>query len=252
MPALRGALPALGDWLAFPSLLPAGVAATLLLAACRAMELSLDWTVAGLAAAGTVVVYNVDRLRDVPADRETSPLRTSFIERHRPKVLALTLAATAASIVLAWQASRDVQLLCAGVLVVGLLHRRLKTAATWKLVYVSAAWVCVTAGIPALTASNPEPMPWLFVIYTTTIVANLLATRLRAATDVRILWTARTLALAATATALLAPAAVQPLAAIPACELIALAIFRPGERYGMVVVDGALLAGALASLALWR
>lgn len=250
MPALRDALCALGDGLAFPSLLPAGVAAGLLLAARQALELGPDWATVALAGAGTLVVYNVDRLRDVPADRKTAPLRTAFIERHRNTILAVTIVAAAASIALTWQVAREVQLLCGSVLAIGLMHRRLKTAATWKLVYVTAAWVSVTAGIPALAASSPESLPWLLAIYTSTIAANLLATRLRAATDAGVLRTARALTVAATATALLAPEAIKPLAAIPACELLALATFRPGERYGMIAIDGALLAGALASITL--
>jgi hypothetical protein len=240
----------LGDWLAFPSLLPAAVAAALLLAASQAMGVPPDWITAGLAAAGTLVVYNVDRLRDVQADRASTPLRTAFIERHRTKLLALTAAAAAASVVLAAMTTRDVQLLCAGVLAIGLLHRRLKARAGWKVLYVTAAWVCVTAGIPAMTARDSGSLPWVLSIYTTAIGANLLATRLRAAHLPMVLWTARGLALIGCVTAALAPTPVQPLAAIPASELLALAAFRPGERYGLVVIDGALLAGALICLPL--
>ena len=60
----------------------------------------------------------------------------------------------------------------------------------------------------------------------------------------------RAIAAAATAAALAGPAAVRPLAAIPVATLLVLARFRTSERYGLVAVDGALLVGALAALAL--
>ena len=241
---------ALADWLAFPSLLPAGVAAALLLAASRAMGLPPDWIAAALAGSGTLVVYNIDRLRDVDADRATTPLRTAFIERHRAVVLALTIGAAAVSIALLSQTSREIQLLCAGVLATGLLHRRIKRAQVWKVVYVTVAWVCVTAGMPALGSSEAANVGWVASVYATAIGANLLATRLRAATQRPILWLSRGLALAGVFAAALAPTPVQLLAAIPATQLLALAAFRPGERYGLVIVDGALLAGALICVSL--
>jgi hypothetical protein len=243
------ALVVLGDWLAFASLLPAAVAAALLTAARAAMGLPPDGVTAALAAAGTIVVYGVDRLRDVRADRATAPLRTAFVERHRGKMAALAIAAGVAGVALASRTTRDVQLLCAGVLTIGLLHRRLKDASLWKAVYVTAAWVCVTAGIPALVAIDRAPVPWVLAVYGAAIGSNLLATRQRAATEPASLWSARGLALIGVATAVAAPAPVTPLAAIPASELLALAAFRTGERYGLVVVDGALLAGALLALA---
>ena len=50
-------------------------------------------------------------------------------------------------------------------------------------------------------------------------------------------------------TLVLAPAGARPLGLVPLATLAALVAFDPGERYGLVVVDGALLAGALGALA---
>lgn len=240
----------MGDWLVFSSLIPAGIAGTLLLAACRAMGTALDAESALLAASGALVVYNIDRLRDLDADRKTSPLRTAFIEAHRPGILALTLAAVISSAVLGVRAPTDVQLLCAAVLVLGLLHRRLKQRDAWKALYVTAAWVSVTAGIPATSASDGPSIAWVLVVYSTAVGANLLATRLRGALARNMLLAARALAGIGALAALLGPESVRPLACIPGTEALALAAFRPGERYGLLFVDGALLVGGLAALAL--
>lgn len=248
------ALTATLDRLAFASAIPAGVAAGLLLAAGTALGEPLDRTLAALAAlagAGTLVVYNVDRLRDTGMDRESAPLRTAFIERHRRGLWAVTGATALASLALALATSREVVSLCAAVLAVGLLHRRLKRWSAAKPVYIAIAWVAVTAGIPALTASDPQHAPWVVAVYAATIAANLLASDLREAEPVAsLLAGGRALAGVGLLVALVGPAATRPLAAIPASELVALAAFRTGERYALIVLDGALLVGATLALAL--
>jgi hypothetical protein len=247
----------LGDWLAFPGFVPAAVAGGLLLAATAALGSPPNWVVAGLATTGTLVVYNVDRLRDTAADRASAPLRTAFVEGHRRGLWLLTLVSLASSLALAAGSAREVQLLCAAVLALGLLHRRLKRWPRSKLFHVGAAWLAVTVGIPALGARDPSALPWVLAVFACAIGANLVATSLR--TDERRgggdrgghpLRTARAAASLGVVVGLLGPAPVHGLAAIPACELLALACFRPGERYGLVVVDGALLVGAAIVLAL--
>ena len=236
-------------WLTFSGLIPAALAATLLIAASRALGVLFDWESAALAATGTLVVYNVDRLRDLTADREISPLRTAFIEQHRLPLLGMTILAGVCAGILGLRASNEVLLICGSVLAVGLLHRRLKRLAAWKSVYVTAAWVAVTAGIPAVSAVDRRSIAWVLTVYTTAIGANLLATRLREGLTTRPLLAARALAVTGTLAALLGPASLRPLAWIAGFEAVALVGFRPGDRYGLLAVDGALLAGALAAVA---
>lgn len=92
---------------------------------------------------------------------------------------------------------------------------------------------------------------------TLAVLANVIASNVRdaegAATRIgapRALALARRVAWAGVAVALLGPAGVPPLAAVPLATAAALARFRDGERYGLVVIDGALAAGAVAALAI--
>jgi hypothetical protein len=239
------------DTAAFASLVPAGVAASLLLAACAGLGAPPDWLAAGLAAAGTLVVYNVDRLRGTAADRHSAPARTAFIERHARGLWILTACAGVASLALALAMPGPVQLVCAAILVVGLLHRRLKRWPLAKPLYVALAWVAVTVGIPSLTAPGSDLVLWVVAVHGSAIGANLVATSQRSSPPVpSVLAAARGLAALGILIAVVAPAGVVPLAAIPIAELAALAAFRPDERYSLIILDGALLAGALASLAL--
>jgi len=248
------------DLLAFSNLLPAAIAAILTWnsSAIQAADRPLQW--AGLASAGTFIVYGVDRLRDLSRDRLSSPRRTRFIEAHlRTLKLTLTAAALAFSCLLLNTPINALVLL--GLIgIVGLLHRRLKQIATLKTLYVSIAWTAICVGIPALAAASKpefafESTIWLGWILFSAFVANLIASSVRDGDAARIgRWAPRPLALARLAAyigialAILAPDELTSLLWIPTLEALALAFYRPTEHYGLIVVDGALLVGAALSI----
>jgi hypothetical protein len=245
------------DVVAFSGVLPACVAGGLAAAAGAVLTPGAEraglTSVVGLAAAGTLVVYNVDRLRDLDRDRETAPDRTRFVENHRTALLALTLVSAAVCVPLALRMRPAVWTLCAGVLALGLWHRRLKGHPGWKVVYVAAAWLGVVVGLPVVAAGGAAWRPLLVATAAlgATIAANLLASDLRehALTPARQreLAIARVLTLAGSLLCLLDPR-IWPLMPIPLLESLSLLGFRASERYGLLVVDGALLAGSLVSL----
>lgn len=266
---------ALLEILAASSLWVAAAAAALCAAAGRALggggaELADP---VGLAAAGTLVVYNVDRLRDLERDRATTPRRAAFVARHRVALGVLTALAAGAAGVLAWRAGSAVLAVLLPVLALGLAHRRLKGLRFWlgKPLYVAGAWVAVSVGLPAvmLAGVSAARTGWVAALLGAGILANAVASSVRDGeapaagpgplTPLRL---ARALAGLGVALAVPAPAAARPLALVPLATLAALAAFPPGEGagaggghaggelYGLVVVDGALLAGALGALAL--
>ena len=64
-------------------------AAALTAAAARALGLAPAPALLGLAFGGTLAVYVIDRVRDLPRDRVTAPERAAFVARHRRALLAL-------------------------------------------------------------------------------------------------------------------------------------------------------------------
>lgn len=251
------------DALTYSGVGAAAVAAGLVLACTLAIAPGLAaQLVPGLVAlafAGTLVVYNVDRLRDLERDRVTSPDRSRFIERHRVRIRGLTIGAALLCAPLALAQPVAIWGLCGGVAGLGLLHRRLKQRRTFKIAYVTAAWLTVVVGLPAVHADSADlpgwgaAAAWACAICGGAIAANLLVSDLRdsgAEHDRRRLRLGMLLAAGAAALAILVPAAPAGLAAIPAAELLALLGYRRDERYSLVVVDGALLVGAIVSAAL--
>lgn len=244
------------DACVFSSLWLAAAAAALAAAASHAMGVAPDPRALGLAAAGTLVIYNVDRLRDLDRDRTTSPERTAFVERHRATLRTLTAAAGVTSAALAVSAGRGPIALLLPALGAGLLHRRLKRFALAKPLYVVACWLLVVAGLPWILAQAPSHTGWVLASIGSASLANAIASNIRdeeAGAALlgapRALALARGFALLGVTVALVGPAPVQPLAWVPATVLAALLRFRPTERYGLAIVDGALLVGALVALA---
>ncbi len=247
----------LADALVFSSLWVALAAVALAAAASRAMQVTPPPGVLGLALCGTLVVYTLDRLRDLDRDRRTAPERSAFVERHRRGLAALAAAAGAGALALGLAAGARVVALAAVVAAFGLAHRRLKALWWAKPAYLTLAWTAVAVGLPA--AAHPRAQHVLpvagvigLVVLSNVVLSNLrdreggaarLGPRRARALAAAVLVPAATLALAG-------PPPLAPLLALPLAMAAAVAGFRPTERYGAFAVDGALLLGALVALAL--
>jgi len=251
------------DALAFSSTWMALAAAALVAASSHALGVPADPRAIGLALTGTLAIYNIDRLRDLERDRCTAPLRTAFVMRHEVALVGCTTAALLLAMALFASAGMGAGVLLLPALVLGLAHRRLKRIAFFKPIYIVAAWLTVVVGLPWCLAAGASPtiLPshagWLIAILALSILANAVASNVRdheagAARlgSARALAIARGLAAVGVVCGALAPGPVRMLVAVPAATLAALAPFRSSERYGLVIVDGALLAGALVALML--
>ena len=242
------------DALAFSSAWVAAAAALLLAAAARALGVAAAPEALTLAFAGTLVVYNVDRLRDVARDRDTSPARTAFVIAHRPALVMLSAVASLAAVAAAWRAGAGVAALAAGVLALGLAHRRMKSIAFGKAFYIAAAWTTVAVGVPALGEPGATRVAHVAAVVYATLLANAVASSVRDAEAGaarvglgRALHFARLCAAGALALSLAGGPAAR-LAWLCGATLAALVFFRPGERYGLLVVDGALVVGSALAL----
>ncbi len=247
------------DGFAFSGGLAAAVAALLSGVSSQALGAPAATTWAVLAASGAFIVYALDRLRDIDRDLAGSPLRTAFVVRNRrPLTISIGLAAIglAASLV---QASASIVLLCVAIGGIGLFHRRLKENTALKTAYVSLAWVGACAGMPWLASGLGRAGLWVSGILLASLLANLIASNLQdhepragsgfdRSNPATILWLARGVTLAGIAIGLAAPAAFRPMVWIPVCEGVALAAYRPTERYGQFAIDGALLIGAIVTM----
>ena len=243
-PDARTATPFSGaiDALLFSGVWVALAAAALTAASFRALAAAPAASVVALAFLGTLAVYAVDRLRDLDRDGISAPLRSAFVARHRRLLEAISIASAAAATLSALSAGPRAIAIAASVLVVGLLHRRLKRWSLLQPIYVVFAWLAVAVGLPVATTNGAAHAGWIAVVLAPPLFANVAAPHARGV--------ARALAVLGVALAAVAPGPVRPLGAVAVATGVALLGFRATERYALGVLDGALVAGALASLAL--
>jgi len=141
------------------------------------------------------------------------------------------------------------------VLTFGLLHRRLKRFPFVKAAYLAGSWLAVVVGLAAIRTPTDPRWVWISVVLGAALFANAVACSGHdgksgaalsgAGPELR---TARYAAVFGIAVGLIAPAPVGVLSAVPAATLTALFRFRFDERYELVFLDGALLAGGLLAV----
>jgi len=252
------------DAFAFSSALVACAAAALAAAASRALGFAPAPPVLALAFCGTVAIYCVDRVRDLASDQRSSPLRSAFVAEHRNALrFAAALGAAGALAAGAYAGVRALAL-AAAVAALGLAHRRLKHFAWAKPAYVTGSWTAVTVGLPASATSSADSsslarLALVAAIVSGAVQANVILSNLRDAEGLAAHFGARRARRVAGAfcagafgLALIGAPEVRALAALPLAMGAAVAAFRPGERYGAWIADGALLAGAVLAFFIAR
>lgn len=235
----------------------AAAAALLAAAASRAMGLAPDPVVLLLAAAGTLAIYGLDRLRDVARDRVTAPQRTAFVEAHRRGIAVLAALAGSVAVLAGLFAGWRMVGVAAVVAAFGLAHRRLKQRIFAKPVYLVFAWTLVAVGFPLARDPSGRHAPLVAAIVALTVWSNVILSNLKDAEGAAAYFgatRARRVALAAcgfaAVLALLGPASVAGLTTLPAAMALAVLGYRRSESYAALGIDGALAAGAAIALLL--
>ena len=254
---MTSSLRSLLDALVFSNLWMAAAAGALVAAASRAMGTAIHPEAVGLAFAGTLVIYNIDRLRDLHRDQHASQDRSAFVAEHKVRLIGLSGAAAAMALYFGVRAGWPAAVMLLPVLGMGLLHRRLKHFENAKILYIAASWTCVGFGLPAVLAPDAQNLGWVASIVAATMLANVIVFNVREegaqverVRRRRALQVARVCAGIGVVLGALAPSPSGALGAIPLATLLALASYRPTERFSPLFVDGALLVGSLIALAL--
>lgn len=243
------------DPLVFSSLWAALVAPLLMLAATASVGLEPSGWAVTAGFTGTLVIYGVDRLRDLGRDRSSKPARSAYITEHRAALSGLYMVAAALGAFAMLQLPAGAWLPVGAAGALGLFHRRLKGIPSLERAYVTFAWVAVCAGLPVaaagspLTAAGPPA-----TVFTLAIAGNLIASQAGETLSggnrpppggAQAVSVGCCLAGLLAAWALPGTHALWP---IPALEALAVLGFaaqpRDLERYALVVVDGALAVGA--------
>ena len=243
------------DALLFSSLWVAAAAAALSAAAGRALGAPAGTGPLLIAFGGTLAIYNLDRLRDLPRDRGGAGAER--VRRSTPGGVDCALRGRRGARRRRGLARRRAHLAAPRD---GAPARPRPPAPEARLERQGALRDDRVGrdrrrGAGARRARETRETAWAAALVGLAIFGNAIASNVRdreAAAAVfggdAALRVARTAAAVATFAAFFAPPALRPLGWVGIATLAALLGYRPGERYGLAVVDGALLLGALTAL----
>lgn len=199
---------------------------------------------------GTYCIYNTDHIRGITSDKRSRPLRVRFIKNNRRVLVILTLLSFLVSSVagLLYLSFKQISILLT-VMVIGLLHRRLKHNYVLSSIYITASWICVVILMP-LSGIIPDGILWFAFIVGTALHANALAYTMSTETlnGTNILKIPGLIAAAGCVSAIIAPHRFLPVICIPAVTLLVLLLFHKRENFELMYLDGSLIAGSVLSM----
>lgn len=196
---------------------------------------------------GTLLIYNLDHLKDIGSDRFTNPERTKFIYKNELLLKTIVVISFAISTYLFFYIGIDMTSILIPVFVIGVFHWKLKNNQLFSIIYITLSWTVVVVIFPTLgVVDKNNNLLLTAIIMGLSFLAN--ATVFMASenkfrhTTVLI---AKVLVFIAVIVAILSPSQLKPFAFIPGLTFIALLFYKPVERYNLIYMDGSLLVGGI-------
>ena len=155
-------------------------AAALTAAASRALGLRPEPALLGLVFGGTLAVYVIDRVRDLPRDRVTAPERAAFVARHRRALLVLAgLGAGGAAGAALTLGPRPLALAARSWARSASRTAGSSASPPLKPLYLTFAWTAVPVGLPAAPIPGAPHVGWVAAIVGAAVLANVVLSNLR-------------------------------------------------------------------------
>lgn len=201
---------------------------------------------------GTLFVYNFDHIIDIKSDRTTNPGRTRFISNNREilKLITVISGFISSCIFIIYHSAENFILIPA--LIFGVFHWKFKTKRVMSALYITLSWVLVVVIFPlAQDFELNKDTLFIISILGLTFLGNALvfmADDMNPAKKLKTVHYSKIIVFIALIFSVTSPASLKYLVFIPALTLLGLVFYREDERYHLLYLDGALLAGGILCL----
>ncbi len=128
---------------------------------------------------GTLVIYNIDHLRDVNFDQATNPQRVNFIIHNKSLIYLLTGLSILVSILTIYYLGFNILPILVIPFIFGLLHRRIKSNPLISATYITLSWLIVTVWLPAYVAGKLNDVVLLAIVIGIFLFCNAYTSSLR-------------------------------------------------------------------------
>lgn len=201
---------------------------------------------------GTLLIYNIDHLKDIKIDKFTNPGRTQFVENYRNYLLVLIVISILASTYLFFKIEFQQTKILIPVFIIGIFHWKLKKNTIFSIIYITLSWTIVIVIFPSIGEIYPKKgLFFTALIFGLTFLANasvFVASEHKSKTISKTVFFAKLITVGGVILASVFGYATIPFMFIPGLTLFALFFYKPTEKYNLFFMDGALLLGGILSV----
>ena len=113
---------------------------------------------------GTLVIYNLDHLKDINSDKSTNPKRVKFISENKLLIYFITGSSAFLSVLSVYMIGLQLIPLILLPFLFGLMHRIIKNSPLFSAFYITLSWLMITVYLPAYLTDNPKEVITLSVV----------------------------------------------------------------------------------------
>ena len=128
---------------------------------------------------GTLVIYNLDHLKDIESDKTTNPKRVKFISGNKFLIYSIIGISFALSVSAVYFLGTHLVPLIILPFLFGLFHRIIKNSPAFSAVYITLSWLMITVYLPAYLTGKPGKIIFLSIIIGILLFFNAYTSSLR-------------------------------------------------------------------------
>ena len=128
---------------------------------------------------GTLVIYNLDHLKDINSDKNTNPKRVNFIKDNTRLIYLITGLSMLLSLLAVYHLGIRILPIIVLPFLLGLIHRIIKNSPLFSALYITLSWLMITLYLPAFLTDNPKNIITLSIIVAIFLFCNAYASSIR-------------------------------------------------------------------------
>jgi len=165
--------------LAYTGIIAAMLAVSIAIFTFLFLDSGINYILLVLIFCGTLVIYNLDHLKDINSDRTTNPLRVNFIIKNKRLIYLITGLSMFLSILAVYYLGIKLIPIIVVPFFLGLIHRIIKNSPLVSAIYITLSWLMITVYLPAFLTDNPKEIIILSIVVGIFLFCNAYASSIR-------------------------------------------------------------------------
>ncbi len=167
------------EFLAYTGTIAAMLATSIAIFTFLFLGTGINYILLVLIFCGTLVIYNLDHLKDINSDKATNPKRVNFIINNKRLIYLITGISMILSVSAVYYFGIKLIPIIALPFLLGIVHRIIKNSPLFSAVYITLSWLMITVFLPAYLTDKPKEIIILSIIAGIFLFCNAYASSIR-------------------------------------------------------------------------